>query len=60
MEKKNTTIINAIVDELLISCLNNSFISKRIKEFELDSFLRTFIVQEGQLTYPHNFIRFLM
>jgi len=30
-EKKNTTIINAIVDELLISCLNNSFISKRIK-----------------------------
>ena len=31
-EKKNTTIINAIVDELLISCLNNNFISNRIKD----------------------------
>ena len=29
-EKKNTTIINAIVDELLISCLNNNFINRRI------------------------------
>jgi endopeptidase La len=28
-EEKNTIIINAIVDELLISCLNNSFINLR-------------------------------
>jgi endopeptidase La len=31
-EEKNTIIINAIVDELLISCLNNSFINLRKKE----------------------------